>query len=72
MVSFSDVWFVFGVNLGYNLSMFSAKETLKNIEPYSIDEFYPECDLKLDSNENIFGPAPSVIEAFNNLDLRRF
>lgn len=51
---------------------FSPKSTLKNIEPYSIDEFYPECELKLDSNENVFGPAPSVIEAFKNLDLRRF
>ncbi len=54
------------------LNKFNPKSTLKNIEPYSIDEFYPECELKLDSNENVFGPAPSVVEAFKNLDIRRF
>jgi len=52
--------------------MFNAKETLKNIEPYSVDKYYPECELKLDSNENVFGPSKRVIEAFKNLDLRRF
>ena len=67
--------FEFGLNLGYNFSMpnsFKPKDTLKNIEPYSIDEFYPECELKLDSNENVFGPAQSVVDAFKNLDLRCF
>lgn len=52
--------------------MFNPKSTLKNIEPYFIDEFYPECELKLDSNENIFGPVPAVVEAFKSLDLKRF
>ncbi len=52
--------------------MFKEKDTLKNIEPYSVDEFYPECNLKLDSNENVFGPSKKVIEAFKNLDLKRF
>ncbi len=52
--------------------MFKEKETLKNIEPYSVDEFYPDCILKLDSNENVFGPSRKVIDAFKNLDLKRF
>lgn len=52
--------------------MFKEKDTLKNIKPYSIDEFYPDCVLKLDSNENVFGPSKRVIEAFKNLDLKRF
>lgn len=52
--------------------MFNSKDTLKNIEPYSIDEFYPECTLKLDSNENVFGPSKKVIDGFKNLDLKRF
>lgn len=60
------------VFLGYNPFMFEPKKTLKNIEYYSTDEFYPECKLKLDSNENVFGPSPMVVDAFKNLDLRCF
>ena len=52
--------------------MFIPKSTLENIEPYSVDEFYPKCVLKLDSNENAFGPSKNVVEAFKKLDLRRF
>lgn len=52
--------------------MFEPKNTLKNIECYSTDEFYPDCKLKLDSNENVFGPSLKVIEAFRNIDLRCF
>lgn len=52
--------------------MFEAKDTLKDIEPYNVDEFYPKCKLKLDSNENTFGPSPKLVEAFKNLDLKRF
>ncbi len=52
--------------------MFEEKNTLKNIKPYAIDEYYPDCSLKLDSNENVFGPSKRVIDGFKNLDLRRF
>ena len=52
--------------------MFIPKSTLENIGPYSVDEFYPKCVLKLDSNENVFGPSKNVVEAFKKLDLRRF
>jgi len=55
--------------------MLKPKCTLKNIEPYSTDEFYPNPDeivLKLDSNENVFGPSENVVSAFKNLDIRRF
>ncbi len=52
--------------------MFNEKSTLKDIKPYVIDEFYPDCILKLDSNENIFGPSKHVIDAFKNIDLKYF
>ncbi len=52
--------------------MLVPKKTLKDIKPYSTDEFYPDCELKLDSNENIFGPSKTLIEAFRNLDVKRF
>lgn len=52
--------------------MLKPKSTLNDIKPYSIDEFYEECTLKLDSNENVFGASPAVIEAFQNLDSKRF
>ncbi len=52
--------------------MFKPKDTLKNIKPYLIDEYYPKCELKLDSNENIFGPSRNVIDAFKSLDLNFF
>ena len=52
--------------------MFESKKTLKDIKCYSIDEFYPDCILKLDSNENVFGPSENVISAFKNIDIKRF
>ena len=49
--------------------MIKPKKTLANIEPYSIDEFYTKFDLKLDSNENPYGPSDAVICAIRNFEV---
>lgn len=49
--------------------MIKPKKTLQNIEPYSIDKYYQEYKLKLDSNENSYGPSPLVIETLKNLSV---
>lgn len=51
--------------------MINAKKTLKNIEAYSIDKYYPEFELKLDSNENPYGPSPLVEQAIRNFDIKK-
>lgn len=51
--------------------MIKPKKTLENIEPYSIDEFYTEFDLKLDSNENPYGPSNAVICAIRNFEVEK-
>lgn len=48
--------------------MINPKKTLKNIIPYEIDRYYQEYDLKLDSNENLFGPSPNVISALRSFN----
>ena len=47
--------------------MIKPKKTLANIKPYLIDRYYQDVDLKLDSNENSYGPSPVVIETLRNL-----
>ena len=49
--------------------MIKPKKTLASIEPYSIDEFYTKFDLKLDSNENPYGPSDAVICAIRNFEV---
>ncbi len=44
-----------------------AKKTVQKIEPYAVDLFDEEGFLKLDSNENDFGPSPKVIDAIRNI-----
>ncbi len=51
--------------------MIKPKKTLANIEPYSIDEFYTNYDIKLDSNENPYGPSEAVIQAIRNFDVQK-
>ena len=46
--------------------MIKPRKTLANIEPYEIDKYYPNFELKLDSNENIYGPSPRVINELKN------
>ncbi len=51
--------------------MIKAKTTLKNIEAYSIDKYYSDFELKLDSNENPYGPSPLVEYAIRNFDIKK-
>lgn len=45
-----------------------AKKTIQDLKPYPVPLFEEEGYLKLDSNENDFGPSPKVIEALKNID----
>ena len=51
----------------YNVVM-KAKKTIQELKPYPVPLFEEEGFLKLDSNENDFGPSPKVIEALRSLD----
>jgi len=47
--------------------MKSPKQTVLNTEGYDIPLFIDEYRLKLDSNENMFGPSPRVVDALRNI-----
>jgi histidinol-phosphate aminotransferase len=44
-----------------------AKKTIQELTPYPVPLFEEEGFLKLDSNENDFGPSPKVIEALSQV-----
>lgn len=47
------------------------KETVEKIESYNVPLFEPlDCEYKLDSNENIYGPSQKVIEYLKNLNIK--
>ena len=46
-----------------------AKKTIQEIKPYPVPLFEEEGFLKLDSNENDFGPSPLVLQALKNVDV---
>lgn len=45
-----------------------AKKTIQDLKPYPVPLFDEEGYLKLDSNENDFGPSPKVMDALKNID----
>ena len=45
-----------------------AKKTIQELKPYPVPLFEEEGFLKLDSNENDFGPSPKVIEVLRNIE----
>lgn len=45
-----------------------AKHTIQELKPYPVPLFEEEGYLKLDSNENDFGPSQKVIEALRNIE----
>lgn len=47
--------------------MLKPKKSLENINTYEIPLFEKEWKLKIDLNENVFGPSPKVIEAIKNI-----
>lgn len=48
--------------------MIKAKAILENLEPYKTDYYKQNWDLKLDSNENIYGVSDIVKKALQTLD----
>lgn len=45
-----------------------AKKTIQELKPYSVPLFDDEGYLKLDSNENDFGPSPKVMKTLKSLE----
>lgn len=45
-----------------------AKNTIQELKPYPVALFEEQGYLKLDSNENDFGPSPKVIEALRQIE----
>lgn len=45
-----------------------AKNTIQELKPYPVALFEEQGYLKLDSNENDFGPSPKVIEALRQVE----
>lgn len=50
--------------------MLKPKKSLRDIKPYQAERFEKQWWLKIDSNENIFGASPKVIETLNNLNAK--
>lgn len=48
--------------------MLKPKKSLENINAYEVPLFEKDWGLKIDSNENLFGPSPKVIEAIRNIN----
>lgn len=48
--------------------MLKPKKSLENIDLYDVPLFEDEWKLKLDFNENLFGPSEKVINAIKNID----
>lgn len=45
-----------------------AKKTIQNLTPYAVPLFDEQGVLKLDGNENDFGPSPKVIKALQSIE----
>ena len=47
--------------------MIKPKKSLENLMPYEVPLFAEEWDVKIDSNENLYGPSKKVLEAIRNV-----
>lgn len=47
--------------------MTGSRKILNDIKVYETEAFEADYDLKLDANENLFGPSPKVMDAIKNL-----
>ncbi len=47
--------------------MIKPRKSLENLKPYEVPLFAEEWDVKIDSNENLYGPSERVIEAIRNV-----
>lgn len=52
--------------------MIKPRKVLEKISAYQTDEYPENYELKLDANENPFGPSPKVLEAFSKLRKENF
>ncbi len=50
--------------------MIRAKKSVENMNGYYVPMYEKNWDIKLDGNENNYGPSPKVIEALRNLSLK--
>lgn len=48
--------------------MLKPKKSLENINAYEVPLFERDWGIKIDSNENVFGPSPKVIETIRNIE----
>ena len=48
--------------------MIKPKNSVANMSGYYVPMFEDNWDIKIDSNENNYGPSPKVIEALKNFD----
>lgn len=47
--------------------MIKPRKSLENLTPYEVPLFAEEWDVKIDSNENLYGPSERVLEAIRNV-----
>ncbi|MDD3237723.1 MAG: aminotransferase class I/II-fold pyridoxal phosphate-dependent enzyme [Candidatus Gastranaerophilales bacterium] len=47
--------------------MIKPKKSIENMQAYEVPLFTKEWNLKIDSNENLYGPSPKVLEAIKNV-----
>ena len=50
--------------------MIKPKKSVENMSGYFVPLFEKERDVKIDSNENNYGPSPKVIEVLRNCDYK--
>lgn len=50
--------------------MLKPKKSLENVNLYPVPLFEKEWDMKLDLNENLFGPSPKVMQAIRNIEAK--
>lgn len=49
--------------------MIKPKKSVENMTGYYVPMYEKDWDVKIDSNENNYGPSPAVINALNNCDI---
>ena len=47
--------------------MLKPKKSIENLAAYEVPLFEKDWDVKIDSNENLYGPSPRVIDAIKNI-----
>ena len=50
--------------------MIEPKESIKNMSGYFVPMFFEEYDIKIDSNENNYGPSEKVISSLASCNMK--